>query len=205
MVFYSFYSIDMKSCSLISLGGNSKESFWQSQRVLLKMAPSTRVYNIFLPRWFRHFTKAAEEQEAEATRNRADSFWLAGLLLESGSWRLKMQFLMGVGGWASKTEDQNSLVGLSWYLKWKKKNKWRLLHWVHWSPLQDHPKPGRKQITVLCLQCAACDNLCLVWPREADRLATPWRDPTPLQTGSPKHVRPSSRLEVRSVMGKSAF
>lgn len=118
MVFYSFYSIDMKSCSLISLGGNSKESFWQSQRVLLKMAPSTRVYNIFLPRWFRHFTKAAEEQQAEATRNRADSFWLAGLLLESGSWRLKMQFLMGAGGWASKAEDQ---VGLSWYLKWKKK------------------------------------------------------------------------------------
>lgn len=123
MVFYSFYSINMKSCSLISLGGNSKESLCQSQRVLLKMAPSTRVCNIFLPRWFRHFTKAAEEQEAKATRNRADPFWLVGLLLASGSWWLKIQFLMGPGGWASKAEDQNSLVGLSWYLKRKKPNK----------------------------------------------------------------------------------
>lgn len=85
----------------------------------LKMAPSTRVCNLFLPQWFRHFTKAAEEQEAKATRNRADPFWLVGLLLESGSWWLKMEFLMGAGGWTPKAEDQNSLVGLSWYLKRK--------------------------------------------------------------------------------------
>lgn len=153
MVFYSFYSKDMKSCSLISLGGNSKESFWQSQRVLLKMAPSTRVYNIFLPRWFRHFTEAAEEQEAEATRNRADSFWLAGLLLESGSWRLKMQFLMGAGGWASKAEDQ---VGLSWYLKWKKKQ-------MKTAPLSSLITPtGSSQTRKEAAHCTV-PTMCSLW------------------------------------------
>lgn len=72
------------------------------------MDPSARVCHIALPPRLKHFEKTVEEQEAKATRKRADPLWLAGILLESDSWCLKMQFLIGGRGWESKAEDQNS-------------------------------------------------------------------------------------------------